>query len=178
MRVYTRGGDDGTTGLWGAARTRKSSPRIEAIGALDECNAHLGLCIVALRERHADLAELLTACQRDLFELGAELAGTEGAARVGDERVAELEREIDALSDAAPPLRHFILPGGSEAAARLHVARTVARRAERRLVALGDSGASVRPALIAYLNRLSDLLFVAARCVNAREEIAESIWSG
>lgn len=177
MRLYTRQGDDGETGLWGGERTSKANPRIEAIGCVDELNAYLGLCITELSGRHSDISECLSACQRELFAIGADLANPAGSSMAGEGSAARLEVEIDRLSEEAPPLRHFVLPGGCRSAAQLHVARAVARRAERSLVALSDNAPGCRVAL-RFLNRLSDLLFAAARSVNARTGVEEPIWHG
>jgi cob(I)alamin adenosyltransferase len=164
-RIYTRSGDDGSTGLWGGARRPKDDLRIEAIGAVDEANAALGMARVALAGE-AVLDPLLARLQNELFDLGADLAAARPdepkALRIVPAQVVRLEQEIDRLEADLPPLSAFILPGGSAGAAALHLARTVVRRAERRVVALAAAepvGAPVR----LYLNRLSDLLFVAAR---------------
>jgi cob(I)alamin adenosyltransferase len=174
-RIYTRTGDDGTTGLVDGSRVPKHAARMEAIGAVDEANSALGLAVLALEgENAADLRRL----QNDLFDLGADLATPLGD--VGGEDFAPsemvlrivpgqsewLESRIDALNDSLEPLRSFILPGGSEAAARVHVARASVRRAERAMTALAESQA-VNPAALAFVNRLSDYLFVLARAVNA-----------
>lgn len=182
-RIYTRTGDAGETGLLGPRRVRKDHPRVDAYGAVDELNAHLGWAraeceaVAAL----ADLVPVLDVVQRRLFDLGAELAVDPQQARppsvprVGPADIEWLERQIDALEQELPPLSHFILPGGARAAAALHVARTVARRAERRVVAL--SGAEpVRGEVLAFLNRLSDLLFVMARLANRRQGCEEPAW--
>lgn len=167
MSIYTRQGDRGETGLRGGARVRKDDVRIEALGALDELNAFLGWAGAAWPEAPAWLRRV----QHCLFDIGAELAAPAGTApeeqRIGAAEVAELEAAIDELERELEPLRRFILPGGSEPAARLHVARTVCRRAERCVVRLGGT-APVRPEVLQYLNRLSDLLFVAARAANRR----------
>ncbi|HWJ69779.1 MAG TPA: cob(I)yrinic acid a,c-diamide adenosyltransferase [Sphingobium sp.] len=169
-RIYTRTGDDGTTGLVDGARLPKDHPRMVAIGDVDELNSLLGLAVAAMAEREE--ARLLQTIQNDLFDLGADLA-TPGAdftpsqmvLRIVPAQVARLEATIDALNEPIPPLRSFILPGGSEAAARVHVARAAARRAER--AAITASGmVTINPAALSYLNRLSDLLFVLARALN------------
>lgn len=178
MRLYTRGGDQGETGLWAGERRLKSDLRIEVIGDLDELSASIGLAISIIASDHADLAELFTSCQNDLFQLGAELADLQAEARLTNDHVTALERTIDALTRETPPLRHFVLPGGAPGASQLHVARTVARRAERRCVALAHSSERVNPQAIVYLNRISDLLFAAARAVNTREGVEEPVWPG
>lgn len=182
-RIYTRTGDAGETGLLGPRRVRKDHPRVDAYGAVDELNAHLGWAraeceaVPAL----ADLVPVLDAVQRRLFDLGAELAVDPHQPRppsvplVGPGDVAWLERQIDALEQELPPLSHFVLPGGARAAAALHVARTVARRAERRVVALKGIE-PVRGEVLAFLNRLSDLLFVMARLANRRQGREEPVW--
>ncbi len=177
MKLYTRRGDRGETGLWGNERTSKASARIEAIGAIDELNAYVGLALCDLSEGHADVRDALIACQRELFALGADLANPHGDALLQEEAVKRLECELDEWTKEAPALRHFILPGGSRAAAQLQVARSLARRAERRLVALANSELLNTTAL-SYVNRLSDHLFAAARVVNVRAGVEEPIWKG
>ena len=182
-RIYTRTGDDGTTGLVDGSRLPKDAPRMVAIGEVDELNSAIGLAIVAM-ERHEggsgagaragadDPAALLRTIQNDLFDLGADLA-TPGAdftpsemvLRIVPAQVTRLEAAIDRINAPIPPLRSFILPGGSEAAARVHLARAIARRAERAAIGAARDDA-VNPAALAYLNRLSDLLFVLARALN------------
>ena len=172
-RIYTRTGDDGTTALGTGERRKKYDLRIAAYGTLDELNAVIG--IVRLHApAHGELDAMLTRIQNDLFDVGADLCMPDkgngpGGARLDatDAQVEWLERQIDALNADLAPLRSFILPGGSAAAAYLHLARTVCRRAERLIVELKDSpGESVTPAVIKYVNRLSDFLFVAARFMN------------
>jgi cob(I)alamin adenosyltransferase len=184
MKVYTRGGDSGFTSLFGGTRVRKDAPRIEAYGAVDELNSLLGWAAAVLTD--PDLREQLLRVQSELFDLGSELAApdrekyeTRGQRlpQLGDGAVTQLEAWIDALDGELAPLRNFILPGGSAAAAALHVARSVCRRAERRLVALSEQEA-VSPVAVRYLNRLSDLFFVMARAVNARLGVAEPTWVG
>ncbi|HYD23570.1 MAG TPA: cob(I)yrinic acid a,c-diamide adenosyltransferase [Croceibacterium sp.] len=169
-RIYTRTGDDGTTGLVDGSRAPKHAPRLEAVGAVDEANAVLGWALLAVAEPFA--AEL-PRIQNDLFDLGADLATpgddfapSDTALRIVPAQVEWLERRIDAANARLEPLRSFILPGGSEAAARLHLARTAVRRAERAMTALA-AAEPVNPAALAYANRLSDYLFVLARAVNA-----------
>lgn len=169
-RIYTRTGDEGATGLGDGSRTRKTDPRIGVCGAVDELNACLGLARLQLA---AELDALLGRVQNELFDLGADLAvpippdEVEGARlRIVEAQVARLEGEIDALNAPLAPLTSFILPGGAPAAAALHLARTVCRRAERDAWALSEAGAAVNPVALRYLNRLSDLLFVAARRAN------------
>ena len=170
-KIYTRTGDDGTTGLVDGSRCPKHAARMEAIGAVDETNSAIGLAVVALAG--AEHGTALTRVQNDLFDLGADLA-TPGAdftpsemvLRVVQGQVDWLESAIDALNSNIPPLTSFILPGGSEAAARTHIARATARRAERAMTALA-AVEPVNPAALAYINRLSDYLFVLARAINA-----------
>ncbi|MBA4162904.1 MAG: ATP:cob(I)alamin adenosyltransferase [Novosphingobium sp.] len=169
-KIYTRTGDLGTTGLVDGSRLPKHAARMEAIGAVDEANSALGLCSVELAQ--SDHAALLTRIQNDLFDLGADLATPgddfapgEMTLRIVQSQVDWLEGAIDRLNAAMAPLTSFILPGGSEAAARVHIARASVRMAERRAVALAEAD-PVNPAALAYLNRLSDLLFVLARAIN------------
>ena len=166
-KIYTRTGDDGTTGLVDGTRRAKHDPRFEAVGAVDEANSVLGWTIQALDEA-VDLVRV----QNDLFDLGADLATpgedfapSEMVLRIVPAQVEWLEQKIDAANEGLEPLRSFILPGGSEAAARLHVARTAARRAERAMTALA-AAEPVNPAALQYINRLSDYLFVLARAAN------------
>jgi cob(I)alamin adenosyltransferase len=167
-RIYTRTGDDGTTGLVDGSRLPKHAPRLEAVGAVDEANAAIGWARLAAADHADDLARI----QNELFDLGADLA-TPGEDFAPSDMVLRmipgqaewLERRMDALNETLEPLRSFILPGGSEAAARLHIARTAVRRAERAMTALA-AGEPVNPAALAYINRLSDYLFVLARTVN------------
>ena len=167
-RIYTRTGDAGTTGLVDGSRLAKTDVRMVAIGDVDEANSSIGVAIVAVGG--GEMAAMLTAIQNDLFDLGADLATpgddftpSEMVLRIVPAQVERLEREIDRLNDALSPLASFILPGGRAGAAALHVARAVTRRAERSAVAMGTAA---NPQALAYLNRLSDLLFVAARAVN------------
>ena len=162
-RIYTRTGDAGTTGLVDGSRVSKAEPRMAAIGDVDEANSAIGVAIAALGER-APAAALLT-IQNDLFDLGADIAtpeGIDGALRIVPAQVARLEAEIDAMNADLAPLTSFILPGGDPAAAALHLARAIVRRAERSAVAVDG----LNPPALAYLNRLSDWLFVATRVVN------------
>jgi cob(I)alamin adenosyltransferase len=167
MRIYTRTGDQGETGLAGGAKARKSDRRIEALGAVDEANAALGTARVHTRG-DAVLDPILEGLQHRLFDLGADLASPGAQGRVDQAHVDSLEQIIDRLEIDLEPLRAFILPGGVAAAAALHLARTVARRAERALVRLGDADEPIDPLALIFLNRLSDLLFVAARHANRR----------
>lgn len=172
-KIITRTGDTGTTGLGDGSRVAKDSPRIEAIGAVDELNSAVGL-LRALPDLPAATNQLLLRIQHDLFDLGGELA-VPGHKALTELHVTALEAAVEGLNAQLPPLKEFILPGGSEAAARCHVARTIARRAERRCWTLAGSGSSHDVALI-YLNRLSDLLFVLARVLARHEGGAEVLW--
>jgi cob(I)alamin adenosyltransferase len=181
VKIYTRTGDDGTTGLLGPGRVDKDSPRIEAYGTVDELNAALGLARAAILDVAAE--SLVARLQNDLFVVGSALADPSPAGRfhhaVDASRVAQLEREIDILEAELPPLTRFILPGGTPGAAQLHLARTVCRRAERQVIRLVHQPEEhVAHEILAYLNRLSDLLFVLARAVNRRSGVADTPWRG
>jgi cob(I)alamin adenosyltransferase len=180
--IYTRTGDIGTTMLFGLGRVPKDHPRVEAYGTVDELNSTLGVALAFLPSRGA-IAKSLVGVQNELFNIGSELAsGTEGkaaeAARLfvdADTKIAKLERLIDQYDAKVPPLRTFILPSGTQAGALLHLCRTVCRRAERAVVRLSHED-PVNPEIVAYLNRLSDLLFVLARYVNMAAGKAETEW--
>ena len=177
MKIYTRTGDDGTTGLFGGDRVRKCDARLDCYGTVDELNAFMGLAIVAAP---IELQRKLQEIQNELFVIGAHLATPEvGKAStlpaLDDSVIARLEMEIDTAECDLEPLRQFILPGGSEAAARLHMARTVCRRAERLLVDF-SLDRPVQAILLTYLNRLSDWLFVQARWVNRNAGVADIPW--
>ena len=179
MKIYTRTGDSGETGLFDGTRVPKSDRRVSTYGDVDELNAWLGLACADVDD--ATIADMLERIQRDLFAIGARLADpahriaprVTKAAVTGDD-VSRLEGWIDGLEAALPPLRRFILPGGTRAGAALHVARTVCRRAERAMVALGPD--AFEPELLTYVNRLSDLLFVMARAVNHGAGAPETEW--
>ena len=178
MKIYTRTGDSGETSLFDGTRARKDDARVDAYGEVDELNAWLGF--VRASQPDAIVDEALQLIQRDLFALGAQLAdpGDRLAARVtkaviADDHVLRLEQLIDALEADLPPLRRFILAGGTAAGAALHIARTVCRRAERRIVSLDPP---IDPVLLRYVNRLSDLLFVLARAANHRSGVPETEW--
>ncbi len=182
MKIYTKTGDKGDTGLFGGGRVAKDDPRVEAYGEVDELNAMVGMARSI--ESLARIDDVLAPIQRDLFSLGALLATPKPEkvteqlkkARIDDERIAELERAIDAGEDELEPLSAFILPGGTPKSAALQVARTVCRRAERRVIALRHHHVEVSPIVVIYLNRLSDLLFVLARVANRRAGAAEVTW--
>ncbi|HEY9216823.1 MAG TPA: cob(I)yrinic acid a,c-diamide adenosyltransferase [Phenylobacterium sp.] len=180
-RIYTRTGDGGRTRLASGEQVSKTSPRVEAYGAVDETNAALGLARLHTGQ-DAAFDAMLGRIQNELFDLGADLAtparpdeAPGSALRILDGQVERLEAEIDAMNAELPPLTSFVLPGGTAASAALHLARTICRRAERSAVALQESGESVSPAAMKYLNRLSDLLFVAARFANDRGQ-GEVFW--
>lgn len=183
MKIYTKTGDSGETALFGGGRVEKNHPRVEAYGDVDELNAAIGLA------RSIDLMpridEVLVPIQRDLFAIGALLATPDhdkmreqlSKARIDDDRIAQLERAIDAAEGELEPLRSFILPGGTPKASALHVARTVCRRAERRVVKLAaEPGTSIPANAIEYLNRLGDLLFVLARFANHAAGVPDDPW--
>jgi len=179
MKIYTKTGDTGETSLFGKTRISKADPRVDAYGDIDELNACLGAARAAGVD--AEITAMIEQLQKDLFAVGARLADPSSriAPRVekvflADADVTRLERAIDRLEGELPPLRRFILPGGSPAGAQLHVARTVCRRAERRAIGLGAG--AVDPIVITYLNRLSDLIFVMARVVNHRAGVPETEW--
>ena len=171
-KIYTRTGDDGSTGLGDGSRVGKDSARVEAYGTVDEANSCIGLLLAA--DVPDDIRVLLTRVQHQLFDLGGELC-IPGHAAIHDADIDALEARLDHYNDALPPLKDFILPGGGEAAARCHVARTVVRRAERDTVTLSRHDA-VRPQAIRYLNRLSDLLFVLARVLARASGHGEVLW--
>ncbi len=179
MKIYTKTGDDGQTSLFDQTRVSKADARVDAYGEVDELNACLGAARAAGLD--ADLTAALEAIQEELFAVGARLAdpsakiaGRVTKAAVTAAQVERLERLIDSLETELPPLRRFILPGGALGGAMLHLSRTVCRRAERRVVGLGDG--RVDPLVTIYLNRLSDLLFVMARAANRRAGAAETEW--
>jgi len=177
MKIYTRGGDGGETSLYGGQRVLKNVERVETYGTVDECNAVLGAALTLIQDAEARV--VLTRVQGELFEVGADLATPlargDAAGRLGADATARLEAEIDRFEAELPPLRHFILPGGSPGGAALHQARAVCRRAERCLVTL-EQAEPVNPEVGRYMNRLSDYLFVLARLVNSRAGVPEMIW--
>jgi cob(I)alamin adenosyltransferase len=173
-KIYTRTGDDGTTGLGDGSRVRKDDARVEACGTVDEANCTIGM-ILAVPGLPQAVIDCLTEVQHDLFDLGGELC-IPGMTLIKPEQVERLERQLDAFNDPLPPLKDFILPGGGPAAAACHLARTTVRRAERRVWTLA-ADSTVGPDATHYLNRLSDLLFVIARVLARHENGSEVIWS-
>ena len=172
-KIYTRTGDGGTTGLGDGSRIAKDSARVAAYGTVDEANSAIGLVLAA--DIQPDIADLLTKVQHQLFDLGGELC-IPGHAAIHEADISALEVALDHFNDPLPPLREFILPGGGEAAARCHLARTIVRRAERETVTLARHE-TVRAEAIGYLNRLSDLLFVLARVLARASGHGEVLWT-
>ncbi len=175
-RIYTRGGDAGETSLGDGSRVSKLDCRIGAFGTVDELNAAIGVALAG--ELPAGMREPLTRIQNELFDVGADLSvpwGVTDRLRVEQTMIDELERLCDTFNAELPELRSFVLPGGTEAAARLHVARTICRRAERDAL-LGAQEVELNPLVLVYLNRLSDLLFILARTANARASVDEPLW--
>ncbi len=172
-KIYTKTGDDGTTGLGDGTRVSKDSARVSAYGTVDEANSSIGV-LLAVNGIPEDIRSLLTMVQHQMFDLGGELC-IPGHAAIEDADIARLEQQLDHYNDPLPPLKDFILPAGGEAAARCHLARTIVRRAERECVTLSHHDA-VRPQAIRYLNRLSDLLFVLARVLARHAGQGEVLW--
>ena len=173
-KIYTRTGDDGTTGLGNGERTRKDDARVEAYGTVDELNSAIG--VLTSNPLDSRFAELLATIQQRLFDLGGELCLPDTEIMQA-ESVEMLEREMDTLNESLPPLEDFVLPGGTRAAADCHMARAICRRAERRLIALSAT-ARVNVQSVHFLNRLSDLLFVLARTLNRATNEPEVQWTG
>ena len=178
MKIYTKTGDSGETGLYGGTRVPKNAMRVEACGTVDELNACIGVARCQIRDE--EINAILHRIQNELFDVGADLAALETHPKAATLRIPpvltpELERDIDRLEAELPSLKNFILPGGSACGTAIHLARTVCRRAERCVVSLAQTE-SVNPAVLIYLNRLSDLLFVLARTVNHRSEESEPLW--
>jgi cob(I)alamin adenosyltransferase len=172
-RIYTRTGDDGSTGLGDGQRVPKDDPRVEAYGTVDEANSAIGV-LLAADGIPGNMRECLLAIQHDLFDVGAELC-IPGHRVVTDEHVGKLEEALDSFNDTLPPLKDFILPGGNHAAATCHLARTIVRRAERRVWTLSQTS-DVAAEVPRYLNRLSDLLFVMARLMARQSPAGETLW--
>jgi cob(I)alamin adenosyltransferase len=177
MKLYTKRGDDGGTDLYAGQRTTKADPRIHAIGEVDETNAALGLAVLACKI--GELKDILLTLQCGLFDLGADLATADSSKprRITSAHIEQLEKHIDSACDQLPAMKHFILPGGCELAARLHLARTVCRRAERACV-VSQGGDVEVDNVVVYLNRLSDLLFALARLANQRAGVEDVPWVG
>jgi len=171
-KIYTRTGDDGTTGLGDGSRVKKTDRRIEAIGAVDELNSLLGLLLT--HQLSDEIRASLTDVQHELFDLGGELS-IPGRSAIVEQQVIRLETILDKFNADLPPLKEFILPGGSEASAVCHLARSVCRRAERRVIHLGEEE-KINTAATKYLNRLSDLLFVLARVLNVQAGRTDVLW--
>ena len=183
-KIYTRTGDEGETSLFGGGRVSKTHVRLEAYGTVDETNAFVGLCLAELDPEWTDISQVLEQTQSRLFDVGAHLATPSSAEKASSALptlepaiVDELEGAMDRLEADLPKMTHFILPGGSRAAAALHAARTVCRRGERAIVALASlQDAPIHPVILPYINRLSDYLFVASRAVLHRRGIPETPW--
>ncbi len=176
MKIYTKTGDDGTTGLIGNKRVKKSNPRIASYGMIDELNASIG--IILSSKLGKDIRDLLTRIQNDLFVVGADLANPNlenKSNRVTSEMISYLENEIDRLEEKLSPITYFILPGGDLIASQVHLARAICRRAETNMVNLSEVDA-INNLCIIYVNRLSDLLFVVARTINKRKKISDVAW--
>lgn len=176
MKIYTKTGDDGTTGLIGNKRVKKSSPRIATYGVVDELNASLG--IILSSKLGKDIRDLLTKIQNDLFVVGADLANpnlNSNSNRVTSEMVRFLEKEIDRLEEKLSPITFFILPGGDLVSSQVHLARAICRRAEIKVVNLSEVD-KINTECLVYMNRLSDLLFVVARTLNKRKKISDIAW--
>ncbi len=173
-KIYTRTGDDGTTGLGDGSRVTKDCLRVDAFGTVDEANSAIGV-VLSYESVPSDVRKVLTEVQHDMFELGGELC-IPGHSAITDDFITRLETDLDALNADLPALKEFILPGGGQAAAACHLARTIVRRAERVTTTLAASDA-VRPEVLRYLNRLSDLLFVIARVLSRAESGQEVLWN-
>lgn len=179
MKIYTKTGDAGQTGVFGGPRVAKDDLRIEAYGTVDELNAAIGAVRAAMPPARID--EVLRRVQHELFIVGAQLAtpdpAKKGVPMIADSHISAAEQDIDHFEERLPPLKEFILPGGTAVAAQIHLARAICRRAERRVVTFSASGTeSVAPTLLAYLNRLGDLLFVLARAANQHAGRSETAW--
>lgn len=175
-KIYTKTGDDGTTGLVGGRRIKKSSPRIVAYGTVDELNSAIGISLSF--QLDFDIAEILTKIQNDLFVVGADLANpilSDSSSRVTDEMITYLENQIDRLESDLPPITYFILPGGDHVSSQIHLARSICRRAEVNIVELEEKEPTNKTCQV-YVNRLSDLLFVIARTINKRKKINDIAW--
>lgn len=176
MKIYTRKGDTGVTALFGGKEILKCEELVEVYGSIDELNSRIGL--IASQIRVLDVQEFLFEIQKDLLQIGCVLAGWKGELQGLKKRVKDMEARIDEMDKELPKLTHFILPGGSELGARIHITRSICRRVERQVVALNkDSNTSVDSRITPYLNRLSDLLFMFARFINKQEGAREILWT-
>ena len=175
LKIYTKTGDLGTTSLYGGKRVLKSDPQVNSYGNIDELNSVIGV-LQSILPKNSEIRIFTEYIQKDLFAIGAHLAGDKISLSFIDTRVEDMEKLIDKLDDCLPTLKNFILPGGSVEGALTHFARTVARRAERELVGLNNTSSFPDPKTIIYLNRLSDLLFVISRFLNSEKDIIETIW--
>jgi len=176
MPIYTKFGDQGRTALIGGGVVSKDDLRVEAYGNVDELNAFLGVILISIKP--GALSDSLSRIQRDLFVVGAHLATKGSRSRsISPSRIGEIEEEIDGIEEVLPRLTHFVIPGGSNEAALLHLARTICRRAERSIVRLSRKE-KINPSIIVYMNRIGDLFFVQARMVNYRKKVPEAIWKG
>lgn len=175
MSIYTRTGDTGSTSLFGGKRVLKCEELVDVYGSIDELNSWVGH--VASLFSSPDVKQFLQVIQSDLFTIGSTLAGWKGDLSSLDGRVKEMEARIDAMEEGLPPIRNFILPGGSQLAAHAHITRSICRRVERQMVALSQKQ-EVDICMIKYLNRLSDLFFMLARFINKQENVEEIVWSG
>lgn len=176
VKIYTKTGDDGTTGLVGGNRVKKSDPRIIAYGAVDELNSAIGIVLSSVLD--SDIDEILTTIQNQLFVVGADLANpnlNDTSSRVTTDMIIFLEKHIDKLEGELSPITYFILPGGNSVASQLHLARAICRRAEANIIGLSESQQINKTCQI-YMNRLSDLLFVIARSINKRKKIKDIAW--
>ncbi len=183
FKLYTGKGDKGDTGLFGGTkRVSKSDPRMDAIGDVDELNSILGLAIVSMDNKFKDIKDALTKVQKQLFALGADLATpmdvkNPNIVRMSAGQISEMEKLIDRVANELKPITKFILPGGTVDSARLHFARAICRRAERKVVGLADKE-EINPQAVRYLNRLASLLFALARWINERSNVPETVWEG
>lgn len=175
MPIYTRTGDDGSTSLFGGKRLPKSDDLVDLYGSVDELNSCIGL--IASQLRDPGRKKFMFTIQSDLFTIGSTLAGWDGSLKPLEPRISEMERHIDGMANSLPVLTNFILPGGSELGAQIHITRSVCRRIERKLVAVSRKQ-KIDPFIIKYVNRLSDLFFMLARFINNQASVAEVTWSG
>mgnify|MGYP000045068958 FL=1 len=183
MKIYTKTGDNGTTALIGGSRVKKNDIRVEAYGSVDTLNSYMGLLYAECRVKMPpEILKVLRAIENKLFNIGASLANpnaaqTDGVKGLADADIQLLETSIDAMDAVVPPLNQFILPGGAHAAAHAHIARSLCRQAERRIVGVAEAGEFVHPIILNYMNRLSDYLFMLARYINVLTETPEATWN-